>query len=276
MEGLFTVNVPGDGNCLYNAVLVGYVAKHGLVPVLHGDVSFRAKDLREAVRKYYVNLPEQDRVDIVVRIIAEYITTSNYAGVEKKFEHACHAFVGRLTMDQIDIRDYDTVASNIDVNLVPLYIESVTTSWGGGSEMKVLETLLNTRIILVGGKNPDAAAIQLLYNGMNHFQVLLTQKELNIIKGFSFHYPPLDNWKFEGENVQKAEENQSMKASFMFPFKLTPEQEFIFLEGLYRYKASTNSDKSSITQVEVDAFFELERTAFDHFSKGNRILILVF
>ena len=179
----FKYNIPGDGNCLFNSVLITYVDANGgnYYRTSEGEVITDQSGLRKLVSCYY-NEHFEEVKGLLKNMLIDTIKLKNFAG----FGNLCQ----QLNEIHITYQKKNSKKANKEVyleeavneELIEAYIQGIEdgSTWGGGSELDILSKLLRIKIKLAGkersfksSENDDVSEIEIEYTGGNHFNALI-------------------------------------------------------------------------------------------------------
>jgi len=183
------VQIPGDGNCFFNAVLVAYVNAHdGQYPIIEGHEIRTQEQLRLVVGTYYLQDFQNVKIFLKAALI-DAIKIGNFVGL-----HGLGLADIRNTYQRMHPEDQKCVdyqGDEITDELIQQYINGIKdgTIWGSGQELGILSRLLKIKIKLSGQRDPyndsgdvDAQEVEIQYVGGNHYNVVVSSIENPAVK----------------------------------------------------------------------------------------------
>ena len=183
------VQIPGDGNCFFNAVLVAHVNAHnGQYPIIEGQEIRIQEQLRFMVGTYYLQDFQNVKIFLKAALI-DVIKIGNFAGL-----HGLGLADIRNTYQKTYPEDQNCIdyqGNEITDELIQQYINGIKdgTIWGGGQELGILSRLLKIKIKLSGQRDPyddsgdvDAREVEIQYVGGNHYNVVVSSIENPAVK----------------------------------------------------------------------------------------------
>lgn len=172
------IQLPGDGNCLYNAILIGYVnANAGQYPLINGVEVRTQQHLRELVQQHYqqkLDAGDENLITCLKGMLVDIIQLKSFGGFSKsrylrtkleKIRSQYDASPENIVNDEMFFNEY------VNQDLIQLYIDSITLIWGGWQEAMILSELLEINIRLSNQGVPKDKEIEVLYVGGNHYNV---------------------------------------------------------------------------------------------------------
>lgn len=184
VPGKVYYTIPGDGDCLFNSILVAYVdAHHGSYPTLNDRTSITNQSkLRGWVADYYEHNFEAVQ-PLLKQVLIDVIKIGDFGGLGAlggKLKSIRDNYQS-INPGNVDISKYE--GGEISDELIREYIQEIKngSAWGGGQELDVLSQLLGVKIKLSGQQIPfnasgreDAPEIEIRYTGGNHYNVFLS------------------------------------------------------------------------------------------------------
>ena len=177
------IQIPGNGDCLYNSILIGYVDAHnGQYPVIN-EVEIRTQhQLREIVQqRYQGGIDEKDEtlITCLKGMLIDIIKLKNFSGFNKsrslkKALENIRSKYDSLTEEQ---NEEEFFALEVNQYLIQLYVDSITTIWGSWQETMILRDLLGFNIRLSGQGVPEENEIEVVYVGGNHYNVYVNNSD---------------------------------------------------------------------------------------------------
>ncbi len=244
------IQIPGDGNCLFNAILIGYVGAHnGQYPVINGLEIRTQHQLREAVQQHYqtrIDASDETLIECLKGMLIDIIKLKNFSGFGKarslknKLE-SIRSNYDSLAEDQ-DLEEFLNIEVNQD--LIQLYIDSITSIWGSWQETLILRDLLDTNIRLSGQGIAEENEIEVMYIGGNHYNVYVNDIKSSEVSDLIS--------AIGGEQVSKDKsilsKQQVSKISALSDYQL-----HIFLQIIFNKREAEKRDiDCSITDEEVN------------------------
>jgi hypothetical protein len=181
------IEIPGDGNCLFNSILLGYIdTNNGQYPVINGVAIRTQQQLRQAIQNYYQNILDgannesrQELIQTIRNELIGVISQGNFQGFNSN-----SVLVERLqNIRKIINAEADegirpvTLLEQINEDLIKDYIISLNAIWGGEPEINALRIILHHNIRLSGHGNPLDNEIELMYVGENHYHVYVNHSD---------------------------------------------------------------------------------------------------
>jgi hypothetical protein len=150
------IQIPGNGDCLFNAILIGYVdSHHGQYPNINGIEIRNQHQLREAVQQHYQNridASDETFIECLKGMLIDIIILKNFSGFSKARSLKKKLETIRSNYDPLykyqDREDF--LDTEVNQDLIQLYVDSITSIWGSGQEILILKDLLGTNIRLSG------------------------------------------------------------------------------------------------------------------------------
>jgi hypothetical protein len=186
--------IPGDGNCMFNAVLLAAsnIIKNHPNPTIRG-IKAQA-DLRKLVQDYYREDPDELKAMTLAQMLIDTIKldllvgyselTTELKELKKNYDAASKKYKEEVLEDGV---------SN---ELINRYIEFLTKdgggidkrTWGSGSELQALSKILGVKILLHGQPtpidhtdNPAALSITIKHCGGNHYNAFADNPDPTIL-----------------------------------------------------------------------------------------------
>ena len=213
-------NIPGDGNCLFNSVLITYLDANGgnYHQTSEGEVITDQSGLRKLVSLYYKEHFEEVK-DLLKNMLIDTIQLKNFAGFGKLYQQLNEIYSTYQKKHSANKEAYLEEAVNEE--LIEAYIQGIEDGsiWGGGSELDILSKLLLIKIKLAGQEhsfnssgNDDVSEIEIQYTGGNHFNALILNPKNAIVAGIIKNIKAEPNVK-EHSNISKSQSNLLKKLS---------------------------------------------------------------
>lgn len=248
------IQIPSDGDCLFNAILIGYLdSHHGQYPVINGIEIRTQHQLREAVRQYYqtrIDGSDETLIECLKGMLIDIIKLKKFSGfsktrtLKKKLENI---------LDHYDLLIEDQTRENLlngEVNqdLIQLYVDSITSIWGSGQEILILGDLLHTNIRSSGHRTTQNNEIELNYVGGNHYNVRVR----NISNGEVSSLVRAIGGEQISEDASFLTDAQALKMSTLSDYEF-----HLFLQIIYnKREAEQRGINTSITDEEVNYAFD--------------------
>jgi hypothetical protein len=171
------IQILGNGDCLFNAILVGYVDAHnGQYPIVNGMEIRTQLQLREIVQQHYqrrIDAADETLIACLKGMLIDIIKLKNFSGFNKarSLQNALKIIREKydsLTEEQNREGFLDT---KVNQDLMQLYVDSITSVWGSWQETMILRDLLSANIRLSGQGTPEENEIEVTYVAGNHYNV---------------------------------------------------------------------------------------------------------
>jgi hypothetical protein len=173
--------IPGDGNCLFNSILVGYLAARKTLPVLYGAVVRSQQDLRDCLKKYYDDTLANDPefMASTKQMLVDLMEAGSFPGIPKGLPL-------RKNLEELAplVRSDEDNLALIPEELIKDYIDAMQNDgvWGGHNEIAALQELLGIRFCGFGmalelAPVGEVDLIDISYEGGNHFNIYVNQQE---------------------------------------------------------------------------------------------------
>ena len=189
-------SIPGDGNCMFNAVLLAAYDKAIVTnPKAEVRIISNQLGLRKLVQKYYRDNFEAVKVALKGMLIDSIKLDSGkpeddrfngYSTLRGELNTICNNYNAVVRLEDKE----DNLNAAVTEDLIRGYIDELdkdggsvnTRIWGSGFELEILSKLLGVKILLAGQTNPlnftdnpEAPMIELQYVGGNHYHALSTE-----------------------------------------------------------------------------------------------------
>ena len=247
------IQIPGDGNCLFNAILIGYLNAHdSQYPTINGVEIRTQEQLRKAVQKHYLKILtgnnhelRQELLQGLRNELSDAILLNNFQGF-----YANNDLLVQLQdiRNQLDMEPDEGLRAiilleHINEDLISNYVLSLNAIWGGDQEINILRNILNTKIRLSGHGNPQENEIELKYVGGHHYHVYVNDpnnNEVSVLIRAIGGSPILDESLLTEEQLLKT-------------LTLSDYQFHLFLQIIFNKREAEQRDiNASITDEEVN------------------------
>ena len=209
--------------------------------------------IREIVQQHYqqkLDAEDETLITCLKGMLIDIIKLKSFGGFSKsrllkKMLEEIRSKYDALTEE---INDEEFFNENVNQDLIQLYVDSITSTWGGWQETMILSDLLGINIRLSGQGVPGDNEIEVLYVGGNHYNVYVNNPHNDEVSAL-----------IDTIGAQVKQDNHSLKEEQLSIISyLSDYQAHLFLQIIFNNREAYQhiSDLSFFTVEEFDTALE--------------------